>query len=40
LVKVRRFGAHLTLHDGHHQLVRAAQMFDRQAGGLEDGPDV
>jgi hypothetical protein len=40
LVKARGLGAHLALHDGHHELVRAAQMVGRQAGGLENGPDV
>jgi hypothetical protein len=27
---------HLAPHDGYHKLVRAAQVVDRQAVGLED----
>lgn len=33
-------GALLALHDGCHELVRAAQMVGRQAGGLENDLDT
>jgi hypothetical protein len=32
----RGLSTHLALHDGHHQLVRGAEMIGRQAGGLEN----
>jgi hypothetical protein len=36
LILARGLSLHLALHDGHHEVVRAAQMIGRQAGGLED----
>jgi len=36
----RGLSPHLALHDGHHLLIRGAQMVGRQAGGLENDLDI